>query len=202
MRDLHYGASVPRARVLAVVLHGRNQDPAWMEEHVVRPLGLAEIAYCTPAASDRSWYPTTFLAPFGDNEPRLTEALDRVGLLVDELTAMAKPVVVIGFSQGACLACELVYRRRAHPPAALVAFTGGLIGPRGTRWLATPTLDLPVLITGSETDPFVPLDRMRESAVAFTALGARVTELFHPAGDKHEISEPELAAARALLSAV
>ena len=39
----------------------------------------------------------------------------------------------MGFSQGACLACEHVYRQRRRF-GALVALTGGLIGPPGLRW--------------------------------------------------------------------
>ena len=40
---------------------------------------------------------------------------------------------LIGYSQGACLACEYVYRNPG-PWAGLIAFTGGLVGPAGTTW--------------------------------------------------------------------
>lgn len=193
MLDVVFGASLDRARVIALLLHGRDQDPAVMDEHVVRRLALPTVAYVAPAAAERSWYPAGFMAPIADNEPRLSQALERVARIADELAA---PHVVIGFSQGACLACEHVYRRGAR---ALIAFTGGLIGPPGTTWRSGDELaGMPVLISGSEANPWVPAERMRETADAFARLGARVSTRFHP-GDAHAVGDAEIAAARALL---
>jgi phospholipase/carboxylesterase len=189
------GAPIDSARVIALVLHGRDQAPATMDEMIVRRLALPGVAYVMPAAADRSWYPAGFMAPTADNEPKLGAALEQVARLADEL---ARPHVVIGFSQGACLACEHVYRRRGRA-AALVAFTGGLIGPAGTMWRRGDDLrDMPVLISGSIADPWVPIGRMRETAEAFAQLGARVTTQFY-AGDGHSVSDDEIALARALL---
>ncbi len=191
--DVVFGAPLARARVIALLLHGRNQDPAFMDEHVVRRLALPNVAYVAPAAADRSWYPAGFMAPLADNEPRLSLALERVARIADELGA---PPVVIGFSQGACLACEHVYRRGAR---ALIAFTGGLIGPSGTTWRSGDELaGMPVLIAGGLSDAWVPAERMRETAEVFARLGARVATQFHPGGE-HAVSDAELAAARALL---
>jgi phospholipase/carboxylesterase len=194
LADVVFGAPLERARVIALLLHGRNQDPAFMDEHVVRRLALPHVAYVAPAAPERSWYPAGFMAPIADNEPRLSQALERVARLADELAA---PLVVIGFSQGACLACEHVYRRGAR---ALIAFTGGLIGPSGTTWRDSGELaGMPVLISGSDADAWVPVGRMRETGEVFTRLGARVATQFYPGSD-HAVSDGELAAARALLA--
>jgi phospholipase/carboxylesterase len=169
----YFGVSLDRARVVAILLHGRNHDPAVMDDTVVRRLALDRVAYVAPAAADRSWYPAGFMAPSADNEPALSFALERVARLVDEL---ATPVAMIGFSQGACLACEHVYRRRDHGRVrALVAFTGGLIGSSGTVWRGGNGLaDVPVFIAGSLADPWVPASRMRETVEVFARLGARV----------------------------
>jgi phospholipase/carboxylesterase len=194
LADVVFGAPLDSARVIALLLHGRNQDPAFMDEHVVRRLALPNIAYVAPAAAERSWYPAGFMAPIADNEPRLSQALERVARIADELAA---PYVVIGFSQGACLACEHVYRRGAR---ALIAFTGGLIGPPGTTWRSGNELaGMPVLISGGDADAWVPIGRMRETAEAFARLGARVATHFYPGGE-HEVRDTELAAARALLA--
>jgi phospholipase/carboxylesterase len=181
--------------VIAIVLHGRDQDPETMHELVVRRLALPDVAYVAPAADERSWYPAGFMAPIADNEPRLSLALERVARLADKL---ATPQVIIGFSQGACLACEHVYRRRGRI-AALIAFTGGLIGPPGTSWRTGDDLrDLPVLIGGSLDDAWVPVARMRETADVLERLGARVVTHFY-AGSEHTIVDGELAAARELI---
>jgi phospholipase/carboxylesterase len=193
----YFGASLERARVVAIVLHGRNHDPSMMDDMVVRRLALDRVAYVAPAAADRSWYPAGFMAPSADNEPALSFAFERVSRLVEEL---AMPVALIGFSQGACLACAHVYRRRdRRGVCALVAFTGGLIGPPGTRWCAGDELaDVPVLIAGSLQDPWVPASRMRETADVFAGLGARVATRFYD-GTDHVVSDVEIAAARELL---
>jgi phospholipase/carboxylesterase len=192
----HFGAPRERARVVALLLHGRDHDPDMMHELVVKPLALDTVAYIAPAAADRSWYPAGFMAPTADNEPKLGDALEQVARLAGEL---ARPHVVIGFSQGACLACEHVYRRR-NAATALIAFTGGLIGPPGTTWRRGDDLrGMPVLISGSVADPWVPIGRMRDTADAIAQLGARVTTQFY-AGDGHGVSDDEIALARALIA--
>lgn len=191
---VHAGPPLDRARVVALVLHGRNQDPDTMAEQVVRRLALESVAYMMPAAADHSWYPAGFMAPTADNEPRLSFALERVRLLAD---AISRPHVLIGFSQGACLACEHIYRHRGQA-RALVAFTGGLIGPPGTTWQRGDLAGLTAMVSGSLADPWVPIDRMRETADVFERLGAHVITGFH-AGDRHAVTDAEIAAARALL---
>jgi phospholipase/carboxylesterase len=191
---VHFGAPRERARVVALLLHGRDHDPDTMHELVVKPLALDTVAYIAPAAADRSWYPAGFMAPRADNEPKLDDALDRVARLADEL----EPTVVIGFSQGACLGCEHVYRRRGHA-RALIAFTGGLIGPPGMTWHDPGSFaGLRVAISGSAEDRWVPATRMRETEAAFARRGAHVTLALHP-GNGHGVVASELDAARAIL---
>ena len=198
------GAPIAKARVVVILVHGRGQSPEEIEEHVARRIDLGDVAYVAPAAADRTWYPVRFMAPALENEPHLTFAVERLAALSDELAATGRPVaaqVLMGFSQGACLACELVYRRRRRF-AALCAFTGGLPGPPGTRWDAAVdenVRDMPVLLGGSDDDPWVPASRMRETADLYTRLGARVTLNLY-AGTEHTVRDEQIADARALLS--
>jgi predicted esterase len=72
---------------------------------------------------------------------------DRIGLL--------------GFSQGACLSLEYV-ARHATRYAAVVGFSGGLIGPPGTPRLFGGSLDgTPVFLGCSDIDPHIPLARVQ-----------------------------------------
>jgi predicted esterase len=176
-----------------------------MEEHVVRRLGLPELVYVAPAAAGQSWYPAKFMAPIAENQPHLDNALAQIGAVSDELAAKGIPPaeqIIFGFSQGACLACEFVYRRRQRF-AALIALTGGLIGPSGTMWTAQTDAfrDMPVLLGGSDADPWVPASRIQETAEMFRALGARVSAPLYPSRE-HEIRREQIEEARELLRSV
>jgi len=136
------------------------------------------------------------------NQPHLDRALARLDALVVALGEKGHPperIAWVGFSQGACLACEYVLR---HPRrwGALVAFTGGVIGPAGMP--LAPTGDLagtPVLLATADPDPWVPLNRVSETATLFRAMNGVVAEQVYP-GLGHEVSDDEIRAARALLS--
>jgi phospholipase/carboxylesterase len=188
------GPNLDRATVVAVVVHGRDLDPAYMVEHLVGLLDRPEVSYLLPTAHERSWYPTSFLAPLADNEPRLGDALARLeALRVDLDHAGVDPaaIVWVGFSQGACLITEYV-ARSTHRFGGLVSLTGGLIGPPDAS-LTTPSAvsGLPAFFGVSDVDPFVPLERVQTTAQAFETAGAIVSEAVYPDAI-HEIVADEV----------
>lgn len=208
--DPHHGQPVnavgpllsPKSRVV-VLVHGRNAGPENIMDlahHLERP----GLTYLAPAAAGRTWYPLSFLAPRAQNEPWLSSALAAIGRVVDEAVAHGVPmrrIAVVGFSQGACLATEFVYRR-ADRLGALMAFSGGLIGPPGTTWDRTGSFaDMPAFFGCSDVDPHVPRVRVEESAGIFSTLGARVTPRIYP-GLGHTINDDEIAQARVILDEV
>jgi phospholipase/carboxylesterase len=200
-----FGAPLASARVAAILVHGRDQSPSVMHEAVVGRIGLGDVAYVAPEAEGRTWYPAGFMAEIAANEPRLGFALDRVAALSEALEAEGFPPskqVLLGFSQGACLACESVYRRRRRF-GALIAFTGGLIGPPGTQWTAETDAfrDMPVLLGGDRADPWVPAARMLDTAAVFQKLGARVAINLY-ASQGHVIGDEQIAHARAIFADV
>ena len=184
-----------------VLLHGRGSTPEEMIALADR-LNFEGCRWVAPAAATGSWYPHRFTAPLDANEPLLSRAIDQCDRAVDEASEHgripAARIVVVGFSQGACLATEYALR---HPGrcGALVIFTGGLIGPSGTPWrLAPPAATLgglPVLVTGSDVDEWVPEERVRETARVLTSLGANVRCHIYPGRD-HIVSDEELVEAR------
>jgi predicted esterase len=192
------------ARAVVILIHGRGQDPRDLEEQIVARIGLPDVAYVAPEAAERTWYPAGFMMSVEQNQPRLDFALARVASLADDLRARGMPLeeqVIFGFSQGACLASEYVYRNRgSQRVAALCAFTGGLIGPPGTAWEATEALfdGMPVLLGGAREDPWVPAARMLDTAEVFRQLGARVDAPIYPSA-AHEINDDQIARARAIL---
>jgi phospholipase/carboxylesterase len=204
-----YGAPLASARAAVILIHGRGQGPADMLEQIVRRLDVPGLSYVAPAAAGRTWYPAPFMKPLEENQPQLAEALDRLAQLSDRLAEQGvapAAQIVMGFSQGACLGCEYVYRRRRRL-AALIAFTGGLIGPPGIAWdgagARAPSIfsRMPVSIEGSDQDPWVPAARMRETAAVFERLGAAVSLRLQPS-TAHEISDAQIAGARLLVQGV
>jgi phospholipase/carboxylesterase len=198
-----YGALVEQAERAVVLLHGRDQGPEFMEEHVVRRLGLAGVAYLAPVAPGRTWYPFGFLMPRAANEPALTRSLDAVDAVVGELEAAGFPrsrTSFVGFSQGACLAAEYVVSRAPARWSGLIMFTGGLIGAPGEiEPMAMSLAGLRVYVGTSDVDDWVPLERAEESVALFRAAGADVRFDVFP-GMGHEIGDAEIIAARELLT--
>jgi predicted esterase len=209
MRDPHAGQQILRsgpppesARLGVILLHGRGASA----EDI---LGLSEqfrandVAYAAPQAANATWYPYSFLAPLAQNEPWLGSALRVVADLADDFGQRgirAERLVVMGFSQGACLTLEFA-ACHARRYAAVVAFTGGLIGPPGSsRDYTGDFAGTPVFIGSSDVDAHVPLERVRESTAAFNRLGATVDERIYP-GMGHTINADELRAADVLLAA-
>jgi phospholipase/carboxylesterase len=209
------GAPLARARLAMVLLHGRGDSAAGilgLAEH----LALPDIAFLAPQAAGNSWWPQSFLAPLAANEPGLTSALAAVDRAVDRLEAAGfgpERLVLLGFSQGACLALE--YAARNGRPWHLVAgLSGALVGtaetdlpPEEDLYFQRPkrldyagSLDGARILMGChERDPHIPLARVRDSARVLGALDAEVTLNVHP-GAGHAVMRGDIAALRRLLN--
>src|SRR5207245_6500536 len=106
-------------------------------------------AYLAPQAAGNTWYPNPFTAPLEANEPYLSAALDMLSRLVERVEARvpAQRMVLLGFSQGACLTLEWA-ARNARRYGAVVGLSGGLIGPDGTPRDYQGTFDATPLLLG------------------------------------------------------
>jgi len=197
------GAPLAGARGAVILLHGRGATAAGILE-LAAELAAPGLAFLAPQAAHGTWYPLSFLAPLAANQPWLDSALARVGDLVDEIEAAGVPaarLALVGFSQGACLATEVV-ARQPRRYGALAALVGGRIGPPGTPFESAGDLaGTPALLAAGDPDPHVPWARVEESAANLRAMGAEVTLRRRP-GFPHAIHPEDLAAARALVSAL
>jgi predicted esterase len=184
-----------------VLLHGRDRTPGEMID-LARSIALPEIAWLALEAPDGSWYPLSFLEPIEANQPHLDDGLERIEEEVRALEARGLSrdrIALVGFSQGAVMACDYV---RRHPArwGALIAFTGGLPGPDGAVWRDVGDLDgTPILLSNSEVDAWVPWGRVEETAKVFERMGGAVTLELCPGRD-HIISDHEIDLARGILS--
>ena len=198
---LRRGPEPERARLAIVCIHGRGASAEDILT-VADELELDDVAYMAPQAAGNTWYPYSFLAPLNDNQPGLNSALGVVAGIVDDLSARqiaSERVAILGFSQGACLSLEFA-ARHAKRYAAVIAFSGGLIGPPGAPREYTGSMDgTPLFIGCSDIDPHIPVERVRESAVVFRGLGAQVEERIYPRMG-HTINGDEISRVRKMLA--
>jgi len=187
------GAPLGAARAAMILVHGRGASAEGM-------LGLADafeaddIAYVAPQAPSGSWYPQSFMAPIAQNEPYLGDALKTLADVVADLERQGVPsekIVLLGFSQGACLALEFA-ALNACRFGGVAALSGGLIGPEGTpRNYAGSLAGTPVFLGCSDVDFHIPLERVHESTEVLKGLGGDVTEVIYP-GMGHMIVQDEV----------
>jgi phospholipase/carboxylesterase len=200
---LESGAPRGKAVLSGVLLHGRDRT---REDKVVlaASFGVDGIRWLAPAADTGSWYPGRFFEPRPVNEPFVSQAIERCDRVVDEASEGGRlgpeRIVMVGFSQGACLAVEYALQ---HPGrcGALIVFTGALIGPPGNVWPSSPGMlaGTRVLLTGSDIDEWITEAQTRETARVLADLGADVRLRIY-SGRPHIVSEAELVAARELLT--
>lgn len=169
-----YGASVEEASLIIYALHGRSQDAGFTKKTAQR-LALEDTAWVMPKAPDKTWYPAGFMAPIDDNEPSLSHALEMVSAHLQTLANLNRPVVLFGFSQGACLLSEYL-SQEPQSVAGAVLHTGGYIGQddRETDPSTQSLTGQEVLMLTSSQDSWVPLHRAQLTAELFQAKGASV----------------------------
>ncbi len=207
---IHQGQSVAMAGVLLnnaeaamVITHGRggtNHQALALVDHI----GMDGFAYLAPQAYQNSWYPHSFMAPMESNQPYLDSALqaidDAVTQIIDAGIATEK-IMLLGFSQGACLSLEYV-ARNAKRFGGVVGLSGGLIGPEGTPRDYAGSLDgTPVFLGCSDVDFHIPLARVHESAQVLKELGGDVEERIYE-GMGHTINNDELDYVRHMMAKV
>jgi predicted esterase len=152
------------------------------------------FAYLAPQAGGGTWYPGRFLDPIEENEPFLSSALAAVGRTlakVEEADIPPERTILLGFSQGGCLALEFA-ARNARRYGGVVGWSGGLIGPDGTpRDYPGSFQGTPIFLGCSDMDPHIPKKRVLETAEVMQRLGGEVTTRLYPRMG-HTVNDDEL----------
>lgn len=195
------GATLEDASAVMILIHGRGASAQDILS-LSAPLNFAGVAYLAPQAEGSVWYPNRLIAPVESNEPYLSAAIAKVDGLVKQIEASGgipvEKIFIGGFSQGASLASEYVIRNpRSY--GGLLIFSGGYIWQSGKPREAAGNLNgMPVFNGCSNIDPFIPLERVKETSSLLTSLGAEVTERIYPNMD-HTIIDEEIELARQLI---
>ena len=199
---LQAGEPLASAGAAMILVHGRGASAADIMT-VGAELMHPGFAYLAPQAAGGAWYPNPFTAPLEANEPYLSSALEAVGSILAsiERTIPAGRIILLGFSQGACLTLEFA-ARHARRFGGIVGLSGGLIGPAGTpRDYPGSFGGTPAFLGCSDVDPFIGKDRVLEAGDVLKRMEAAVTlELYPQMG--HTVSPEEIQSVRRIISAV
>ncbi|MFN2565953.1 MAG: alpha/beta hydrolase [Gemmatimonadaceae bacterium] len=199
----HAGEPLARAMAAMVIVHGRGGTA----DDILTPsaeLAVPGFAYLAPQAAGNTWYPHSFLAPIPRNEPGISSGLAAIADVLETIERAgitAERMMLLGFSQGACLSLEFT-ARAARRYGGVAGLSGGLIGPDGTPRDYSGTLaDTPIFLGCSDVDPRIPAPRVVETATVLRRLGGDVTMRLYP-GLGHTTNEDELEAVRGMMRAV
>ncbi|MFC6718098.1 alpha/beta hydrolase [Natrialbaceae archaeon GCM10025810] len=193
------GAPLEDAEAAVVLVHGRGATARSIVQ-MAGEIGHKGVAFLAPQARQNTWYPNSFLAPVESNEPGRSSGLFAISEAIATANDEGIPterVLVLGFSQGACLASEFV-ARNPRRYGGLAALSGGLIGDSvdPDDYLeggdsAGALEGTPALLGCSDVDPHIPVERVHETEAILEDLGAHVEKRIYE-GMGHGINEDEL----------
>ena len=194
------GEPLERARAALLMAHGRG---ARAEDilSLANQLNQKGFAYLAPQAAENTWYPNRFLVPLEDNEPWLSSALSFVGDVFHRIIDAGIPserIILLGFSQGACLTLEFA-ARNARRYGGIIGLSGALIGPDDAPRDYAGSLDgTPVFLGCSDVDFHVPKERVNHTAEVLRKLGGGVTKRLYPNLD-HSVNQDEIDFVRGMM---
>jgi len=157
--------------------------------------------FAAPQANGNTWYPYSFLAPLKDNEPGITSGLKVISDIMEKLNKSGiedKEIILLGFSQGACLALEYA-ARNAKPYKGVIGLSGGLIGKEIEDGRYSGSFEnCSVFLGCSDIDPHVPIERVNQTETIMQKINASVTKKIYK-NMGHVINEDELNFIRSLV---
>jgi len=197
------GEPVERARAAVLMLHGRGAQAEDILS-LTPQLDQAGFAYFAPQAAGNAWYPNPFRAPLDDNEPWLSSALAFVNQVCKQIVRSGIPperIMLLGFSQGACLALEYSARNPIRY-GGVVGLSGALIGPEDSHREMTGSLaGTPIFLGCSDVDPYVSKERVAHAAETMTGMGGEVDLRLYPDMD-HSVNLDEIDVVRSMMQAL
>jgi phospholipase/carboxylesterase len=197
------GEPLESAKAVMIMIHGRGasaQDILTLTDH----FNGEGFAYLALQATNSTWYPQRFIVPQEGNEPWLSSAKARVGdaiqMVLDAGFSHDK-IILLGFSQGACLATEYP-ARNPNRYGGIIALSGGLIGTDDEITGYIGTLDnTPVFLGCSDVDFHIPKERVQATAEALESIGGDVTVKLYT-GMGHTINEDEVEHVKQIMAQV
>lgn len=196
------GVAPGLARAVCVFVHGRGQSPEEMVGTVLARLDPGPVRFVLPRAPRGAWYDARAVDPLTDRTAaQLDEALAAIAAAAETARAECPgvPLVLAGFSQGACLAVEYLMRGGAADAAAIL--TGCRVGASDEGLPRRDLHRLPVYAACGDADSWIPLWAFQKALGDLAASGARLRADILP-GRAHDVSATEGAELSRLLAAL
>ncbi|MGM0745613.1 alpha/beta hydrolase [Rhodohalobacter sp.] len=199
------GVNPENADGAIIMIHGRGATAESIIT-IANEFDAKNLHFVAPQASGNTWYPNSFMAPSERNEPGISSGLQAIFNIITNLEEQGIPkrkIIILGFSQGACLATEFVARHPARY-GGLIAFSGGMIGKGDTvnPYNYTGSLDgTPYLVGCSDKDAHIPVERVEESVQIMKKLGASINKKIYP-DMGHTIIRDEIEEAQKIIEAI
>jgi phospholipase/carboxylesterase len=194
------GEELLQARAAMLMIHGRGVSARDILG-LYTELQPRKFVYLAPQAAGSSWYPRSFLAPLASNEPELSSALAVIGNTLARLKEAGIPeerVILLGFSQGACLVLEFA-ARNARRYGGVVGLSGGVIGPKDMpRNYSGSLAGTPIILGCSDRDPHIPKERVDFTEEIFQELDGAVTKRIYP-NMGHTVNDEEVDLVNAMM---
>ncbi len=197
------GPAPEEAKMAMILIHGRGasaQSMLMFADEFKRN----DIHYRALQASRHTWYPRSFMAPKEMNQPGIKSGLQAIYNQIENLKGSGistDKIVLLGFSQGACLTTEFAAR---HPQkyGGIVGFSGGLIGETVDSEDYSGSLEqTPVFLGCSDRDPHIPQERVDETEQVFKQLDGDVTKNIYQ-GMGHTVNKDEIRNVNRILSTI
>lgn len=192
------GNALQSAGVMCVLTHGRGQSPEAMDDHIISRLNTKGVAFVLPRAASGSWYEARAIDPLTDaTRAQVSASLGQLKQAAQMAPANV-PVVMVGFSQGACLTLE--YALAIGPwRGAMVSFTGCRVGIVEDERPRQDLAGLPVYLSGADKDPWIPLVAFAAATFELGTARARLRTDVFP-GRQHEVGNDEIAVLQSVLN--
>lgn len=192
------GQSLEDAERAVIMIHGRGASAG----SVLRlSENLPDAAYLAPQAANRTWYPQSFMEPKERNQPHLNSALEKIDSIIEQVEEFLpkEKIVLLGFSQGACLTSEYS-AQNPEKYGGLIIFSGGLIGDEIGAFEGDLE-ETQIFIGCSENDPHIPLERVEQTEKVFNDLKGDVKKTIYE-GKQHTINQDEISKASKIVEEV
>jgi phospholipase/carboxylesterase len=197
------GETPEAAKAAVVMLHGRGAT-AMDILSLSAEISLPGVAFLAPQAANNTWYPHRFMEATVSNEPWLSSALSVAGKIIQHLKDSGIPeekMLLLGFSQGACLALEYA-ARNARRYGGVAGLSGGVIGADSEQRQDEGNLaGTPVFLGCSDVDPHIPKERVLKTEKIMKALGGDVTVKLYP-NMGHAVNQDEIDVVKRMLAEV
>ncbi|MBZ6495341.1 alpha/beta hydrolase [Natrinema longum] len=196
------GTDLADAEAALVCTHGRGATARGMVQ-MAEEFHRDGVAVLAPQAARQTWYPNSFLAPVERNEPGRSSGLRAIADAISRANRAGIPterIMLIGFSQGACLASEYLVRNPRRY-GGLAALSGGLIGEELDDEYPGDLEGTPVFLGCSDVDPHIPEERVHDTADVLESMNADVTKRLYE-GMGHGINDDEMAVVSEMVAAL